>query len=98
MNRFAIAATPLLAPAMTYAEEAQTRLHVSGLTCPSCSYIVPTALKSVGSVEIAEFAPGEAEDGFYVLRHHDAVTDPDALIAAVTDVGHGTALASGSGS
>ncbi|MDF0603355.1 hypothetical protein P1J78_21720 [Psychromarinibacter sp. C21-152] len=98
MKRILFAASLLLAPAAALAGDAQTRLHVTGLTCPSCSYIVATALKRVDTVEIAEFAPGEAEDGIYVLQYDDAVTDPEALIAAVTGVGYGAALAADSGS
>ena len=42
------------------AAEATTRIAVTGLTCPSCSYIVATAMKRVESVEILSFT--EAED------------------------------------
>ena len=65
---------------------------------PSCSYIVGTALKRVDTVEIAEFVEGDAEDGIYDLHYDDAVTTPEALIATVTSVGYGAALADGSGS
>ncbi len=98
MKHLLLAASLGLAPVALLAEEAETRLHVSGLTCPSCSYIVATTLKRVDTVEVAEFVEGEAGDGVYVLRYDDAVTDPEALIAAVTSVGYGAALASGSGS
>ncbi|OOY06945.1 hypothetical protein [Thioclava sp. F36-7] len=98
MKRILITAILLLAPVVALAGEAQTRLHVTALTCPSCSYIVATALKRVESVKIAEFVEGEAEDGIYVLHYDDAVTDPKALIAAVTGVGYGAALADGGGS
>jgi copper chaperone CopZ len=98
MKRAILAAVLMLAPAMSLAGEAETRLHVTGLTCPSCSYIVATALKKVESVKIAAFTEGEAEDGTYLLRYDDAVTDPEALIAAVTGVGYGAALAPGEGS
>ena len=63
MKRILLAAILLLEPAAALAEEAQIRLHVTGLTCPSCSYIVATALKRVDTVEIAEFVEGDAEDG-----------------------------------
>ncbi|ETW11279.1 cation-transporting ATPase [Roseivivax marinus] len=98
MKHLLLAASLGLAPVALQAEEAETRLHVTGLTCPSCSYIVASTLKRVDTVEISEFTEGEAEDGIYVLRYDDAVTDPDALIAAVTGVGYGASLASGSGS
>lgn len=98
MKHLLLAASLSLAPVAIQAEEAETRLHVTGLTCPSCSYIVATALKRVETVEIAEFSEGEADDGLYVLHYDDAVTNPEALIAAVTGVGYGASLVSGSGS
>lgn len=97
MKHLMLAATLLPTPAATSAGEAQTRIHVTCLTCPSCSYIVATALKRVETVEIAEFE-GTDEDGLYVLRYDDAVTAPEALIAAVTGVGYGAALAAEVGS
>lgn len=98
MKHLLLAASLGLAPIALQAEEAETRLHVTGLTCPSCNYIVAATLKRIDTVEIAEFAEGEAEDGLYVLRYDDAVTNPEALIAAVTGVGYGASLATGSGS
>lgn len=92
MKRTLLAATLMLAPVMSLAGEAETRLHVTGLTCPSCSYIVATALKNVETVKIAEFTEGEAEDGTYLLQYDDAVTDPEALVAAVTGVGYGASI------
>lgn len=98
MKQTLLATALMLAPAMSLADEAETRLHVTGLTCPSCSYIVAAALKKVETVQIAEFIEGEDEDGSYLLRYDDAVTDPEALVAAVTGVGYGASLASGGGS
>lgn len=97
MKRTFLVATLMVAPVMSLAGEAKTRLHVTGLTCPSCSYIVATALKKVESVEIAEFAQGEAGDGTYLLRYDDAVTDPEALLTAVAGVGYGASLVAGGG-
>lgn len=98
MRQIILAAIMLSAPAATLAAEAETRLHVTGLTCPSCSYIVATALKKIESVEITEFTEGEADDGVYVLAYDDAATAPGALIEAVTGVGYRAALATGGGS
>ena len=80
------------------AAEATTSVAVDGLTCPSCGYIVATAMKRVESVEILEFIEGDAENGLYVLRYDDAHTDPEAIVAAVTGVGYGASLAAESGS
>jgi copper chaperone CopZ len=98
MRKIILAATLLLAPAATLAAEAEIRLHVTGLTCPSCSYIVATALKKIETVEITEFTEGEADDGVYVLTYDDAATAPGALIEVVTGVGYGAALAVDGGS
>ncbi|QYX58314.1 hypothetical protein K1T73_08120 [Roseovarius sp. SCSIO 43702] len=98
MKKTLLATALMLAPAMSLADEAETRLHVTGLTCPSCSYIVASALKKVETVKIAEFTEGEAKDGTYLLQYDDAVIDPEALIAAVTGVGYGASLVAGGGS
>ena len=98
MRRMLLAAILWISPTATLAAEAETRLHVTGLTCPSCSYIVATALKRVETVVIAEFVEGEAEEGVYVLHYDDAVTGPDRLVAAVTGVGYGATLAPEDGS
>ncbi|WP_040614868.1 heavy-metal-associated domain-containing protein [Oceanicola granulosus] len=92
MKRTLLATALMLAPTMSLAGEAETRLHVTGLTCPSCSYIVAAALKKVESVRIAEFFEGEAEDGTYLLQYDDAVIEPEAMVAAVTGVGYGASL------
>ena len=38
-------ATLILSASVAMAAEATTRVAVEGLTCPSCSYIVATAMK-----------------------------------------------------
>lgn len=98
MRNLLFAAMLSVTPTAIFAAETETRLHVTGLTCPSCSYIVATALQRVEKVEIAELVEGEAGDGFYTLRYDEDVTNPEALIAAVTGVGYGAALAAEGGS
>ncbi len=80
------------------AEEATMKLVVTGLTCPSCSYIVATALKRVDTVGIVAFTEGTSDDGTYLLRYDDAATDPDEIISAVIGVGYGAALSPETGS
>jgi len=59
------------------AAEATTRVDVEGLTCPSCSYIVATAMKRVESVaNPLSSTEGDAESGLYVLRYDDALHRP----------------------
>ena len=83
----ALAATPGLAA------EQIVRLEVGGLTCPSCSFIVGNSLKSVESVKIDDFVPGEdPSEGLYTVRFDDDVTSTDALIAAVEANGYPAAL------
>lgn len=98
MKLLVSAAALILSAGAAQAEEAITRVAVDGLTCPSCSVIVATAMKRVESVEVVSFTEGDAQDGLYVLRYDDAVTDPGAIVSAVTGVGYGARLAEGSGS
>ncbi len=98
MKLLILAATLSVASGAALAKEATTRIAVEGLTCPSCSYIVATAMKRIDSVEVVEFIEGDAEDGLYVLRYDDAKTAPEDIVLAVTGVGYGATLADDSGS
>lgn len=98
MKKILTLTTYLLTAATAFAGEATTSLDVTGLTCPSCSFIVATALKRVETVEIVAFTEGTSEDGTYFLRFDDAVTTPEALIAAVTGMGYGATLNTKGGS
>lgn len=71
MRQTVLAAPLPLEPAALLAAKAETRLHVTGLTCSSRSRIVATVLKKVETVEITELTEGEAK----------------ALVAAVSGVG-----------
>jgi mercuric ion binding protein len=91
----ALALTTLIS-APAFAAEQVVRLEVSGLTCPSCSFIVGNSLKSVESVVIEDFVEGEdASVGLYTVRFDDEVTSTDALIAAVEENGYPAALLEG---
>jgi mercuric ion binding protein len=98
MNKLLTLTTYFLTATTAFAGEATTSLDVKGLTCPSCSFIVATALKRVETVEIVNFTEGTAEDGTYLLRFDDAVTTPKALVAAVTGVGYDATLNTEGGS
>ena len=54
------------------AAEATARIAVTGLTCPSCSYIVATAMKRVESVEILSFTEAGDDAGVYDLAAVEA--------------------------
>lgn len=71
------------------AEERRVEIAVSELTCPSCSFIVASSLRSVPSVQIEGFAEGpESGQGVYSVTFDDAETSVEGLIAAVTANGY----------
>jgi len=71
------------------AAERSVRIGVGGLTCPSCPFIVSSALKKVPSVAVGEFSEGpEKESGVFVVTYDDQATTPQALLNAVTDNGY----------
>ncbi|MGR3590773.1 MAG: periplasmic mercury ion-binding protein [Limimaricola soesokkakensis] len=87
---FALFATP------AFAAEQVVRLEVGGLTCPSCSFIVGSSLKSLESVVIEDFAEGEnPSEGLYTVRFDDKITSTDALIAVIEENGYPAALLEG---
>lgn len=98
MKLFVSTTALFLSASAALAAEATTHIAVEGLTCPSCSFIVATTMKRVESVEILEFIEGEAENGLFVLRYDDALTDPEAIASAVTGVGYGATVATETGS
>lgn len=65
-----------LATGATHAEERKARIEVTGLWCPSCSYIVGEALQKSESVAILNFQEHEdGRSGVYTITFDDAVTD-----------------------
>ncbi|AYE85834.1 hypothetical protein [Sulfitobacter sp. D7] len=64
----------------------------------SASFKLPPDQASPTFAHISEFIAGEAENGLYVLRYDDALTDPQAIVAAVTAVGYRAALNAENGS
>ena len=88
----AVALSALFA-APAFAAEQVVRLEVGGLTCPSCSFIVGSSLKSLESVVIEDFAEGkDASKGLYTVRFDDEITSTDALISVVEENGYPAAL------
>lgn len=86
-------ALTILISAPAFAAEQVVRLEVGGLTCPSCSFIVGSSLKSIESVVIEDFVEGEdASKGLYTVRFDDEVTSTDALIAVVQENGYPAAF------
>lgn len=79
----------VMAAAAASAEERQARIEVSGLWCPSCSYIVGEALQKSQSVEILEFDENDSGDaGVYTITFDDAMTTLDEIVAQPTAYGY----------
>lgn len=79
----------VMAAASASAEERQARIEVSGLWCPSCSYIVGEALQKSQSVEILEFDENDSGDaGVYTITFDDALTTLDEIVAQPTAYGY----------
>lgn len=79
----------VMAAAAASAEERQARIEVSGLWCPSCSYIVGEALQKSQSVEILEFDENDSGDaGVYTITFDDAMTTIEEIVAQPTAFGY----------
>ncbi|OWV40335.1 hypothetical protein CDZ97_20380 [Mameliella alba] len=75
------------------AEERRARIEVTGLWCPSCSYIVGEALQKSQSVEIVEFEGNDSGDaGIYTITFDDALTDIDEIVAQPAAYGYSAVL------
>jgi len=90
MRNFVIAiGFGLLSAGATHAAEQQARIEVSGLWCPSCSFIAGEALKKPASVEIVEYVVADdGETAIYVVSYDDAVTNPDEIAAQPLEYGY----------
>jgi mercuric ion binding protein len=80
----------LLASVAATAAERTVALAVDGMTCPSCPYIVRTALQEIPGVERAEVSYPEKTA---VVTFDDARTTVAALTEATADVGFPSRLA-----
>lgn len=79
----------LLSTTMAFAAEQQTKIEVSGLTCPSCPYIAAEAISSIDSVEIVDGAYDEAaQTATFVVSYDDAVTTPQTIADAPDEYGY----------
>lgn len=83
----------LMTAGMASAEERQARIEVSGLWCPSCSYIVGEALQKSQSVEIVAFEGNDSGDaGVYTITFDDALTTLDEIVAQPAAYGYSAVL------
>ncbi|AQQ08212.1 hypothetical protein B0E33_30325 (plasmid) [Roseibium algicola] len=82
-----------LATGATHAEERKARIEVTGLWCPSCSYIVGEALQKSESVAILNFQEHEdGRSGVYTITFDDAVTDLGEIAAQPAAYGYTAVL------
>ena len=83
----------LMTAGIATAEERQARIEVSGLWCPSCSYIVGEALQKSQSVEIVKFVENDGgESGVYTITFDDALTTLDEIVAQPSAYGYSAVL------
>lgn len=86
-------ATALVLAGAAQAAEQQARIEVSGLWCPSCSYIVGKAFQESASVEIVEFEEREGgESGVFTITFDDAQTDLSEIVARPETYGYQATL------
>lgn len=79
----------LLSTGSMSAGEQQARIEVSGLWCPSCSFIVGEALQKSTSVEILEFAPAaDGKTGVYTVSFDDVLTNINEIAAQPSEYGY----------
>lgn len=85
----------LLASGAAFADPQEARIEVSGLFCPSCSYIAGQALEQAASVEVIEQIPGETGgSAVYVVSFDDAATTLAEIVAKPVSYGYDAELVS----
>ena len=78
-----------LASGPALADEQRAQIEVSGLWCPSCSFIVGEALQKSVSVEIEQFAAAEdGASGVYTITFDDALTTVEEIAAQPLEYGY----------
>ena len=74
------------------AESVRASVTVSGLTCPSCSFIAGRSIDALEGAEVLDFAAGDGGTGTFTVRYDDALLVPKAIEAAVEANGYDAAL------
>lgn len=78
-----------LSGSAAFADEQRISVNVGDLTCPSCSFIVASSMRTVPSVEIFDFLEGRAwGEGIFVVTYDDQIANPDMIIQAVMANGY----------
>ena len=71
------------------AAEQEARIEVSGLFCPSCSYIAGEALERAASVEVVDRIPSDdGETAIYVVTYDDTQTTIDQIVTQPVSFGY----------
>lgn len=86
-------ATLLVASTGANAAERRVTLDVPGMSCPSCPFIVKTALKRVDGVKSVRTS---IEKRTAVVVYEDTKTTPAKLTAATTSAGYKSTVRGGS--
>uniref|UniRef100_UPI0040484498 heavy-metal-associated domain-containing protein n=1 Tax=Yoonia sp. TaxID=2212373 RepID=UPI0040484498 len=89
----------LLTSGAAWAAEQQAKIAVSELSCPSCVYIVSSAMSEVPTVEVVSFLEGENWwEGTFTVTYDDASATPDMIVEAVLGYGYPASIATAGGS
>lgn len=75
------------------AESVRATVTVSGLTCPSCSYIAGRSINALEGTEVLGFDGGDGGTGTFTVRYDDALLAPKAIEDAVEANGYDATLA-----
>ncbi len=83
------AALAIASASLAFADERQVRIKVSGLFCPSCSYIAGRSMENIDSVSVVDAT--EANDGstaVYLVTYDDDATTADEIAEAPAQYGY----------
>ena len=85
----------VVAAGAAIAEPQNAKIEVSGLWCPSCSFIVGEAFQKSASVEIIDFVPsGSGDMGVYTIGFEDTQTTIDEIAARPGEYGYSAVVLS----
>jgi periplasmic mercuric ion binding protein len=100
MKRLLVTALMVLSLAVAaQAAEQQAKIAVSELSCPSCVYIVSSAIKQVPSTEIVDFTEGENWwEGTFLVSYDDASATPKMIVEAILGYGYPASVVTEDGS
>ena len=99
MRRIAIPLAALLLANAANAAEQQASIAVGELSCPSCAYIVGSAMEGVPTVKIVDFEEGENWwEGTFLVTYDDESATPEMITEAVMSYGYPASVVAENGS